>query len=735
MLRSLHALGDDFQMELLGHRDDRLGDFHVPLRGGDVHDERAIHLQRVQRQAPQVGERRIAGAEVVDRQADAQLAEAFEQRDGLVDVVHQRVLGHLQFEEARRQPGLLQRMTDFVDQAGPAEIAGAAVDRHPQPFVAGQVQAAQVAAGASQHPVVELVDHAVGFGQADESVRTEQALGRMAPAHQCLQLVYLAVGEGEDRLVVQLQLVVAQGLAQFLLHLQFLGRPHQQLPAEELRVVAPAGLGLVQGQAGVLQQLLALLAVVRVEADADAGGHHQGAPVQGDGFLHLLHQALREDVRLVVLGEVGEHAELVAGEARHHVAIAQHAADAFGDDLQQLVARVVAEGIVDPLEVIEVEEHHRQALASQATILQVLDEHFVECRAVLQAGQAVVASHLAQRGVGVVELVEQGVDPAVFAEPALPLFLRPCGPDAAGGDGAGEHSGEPAQAQRVGAGLQFQRRAGGYAEHQRGHPGEMHGGDGAGQQQAGDQFHVAVARAAPAAQVGDRGEGGEGGADGDQYRKGEQRWLVVLGGHRAHRRHPGVVHGSDAQADAAGGEQAGQQAEARAGGHVHRQVRGGDGDQQRQAGDHFRHHQRRGDHAAEQRTTAEARDAGEDEGRQGAEEHRGERRIEGDLQGASDRADQLGVVQQADVPLHRPAAPHRHQLGGVERIDHQDQHRQVDEEQADDQHDVGEIPALHTLPSSSLATLLDREPVERDTERDTLCWLIPCPPVLWPGSC
>ncbi len=157
--------------------------------------------------------------------------------------------------------------------------------------------------------------------------------------------------------------------------------------------------------------------------------------------------------------------------------------------------------------------------------------------------------------------------------------------------------------------------------------------------------------------------------------------------------------------------------------------------QQRQAGDHFRHHQRRGDHAAEQRTTAEARDAGEDEGRQGAEEHRGERRIEGDLQGAADRTDQLGVVQQADVPLHRPAAPHRHQLGGVERIDHQDQHRQVDEEQADDQHDVGEIPALHTLPSSSLATLLDGEPVERDTERDTLCWLIPCPPVLWPGSC
>lgn len=99
----------------------------------------------------------------------------------------------------------------------------------------------------------------------------------------------------------------------------------------------------MQGQAGVLQQLLALLAVVRVEADADAGGHHQGAPVQGDGFLHLLHQALREDVRLVVLGEVGEHAELVAGEARHHVAIAQHAADAFGDDLQQLVAGVVAE--------------------------------------------------------------------------------------------------------------------------------------------------------------------------------------------------------------------------------------------------------------------------------------------------------------------------------------------------------------------------------------------------------
>ncbi len=53
--------------------------------------------------------------------------------------------------------------------------------------------------------------------------------------------------------------------------------------------------------------------------------------------------------RDVEIGEVGQqHAELVAAQPRHHVVVAQHGRQARADLLQQLVAEVVAEGVVRP---------------------------------------------------------------------------------------------------------------------------------------------------------------------------------------------------------------------------------------------------------------------------------------------------------------------------------------------------------------------------------------------------
>ena len=61
--------------------------------------------------------------------------------------------------------------------------------------------------------------------------------------------------------------------------------------------------------------------------------------------------------RLVLVGEaVDQDAELVAAEAGDDVAGAQVGAQPRRDRPQQLVAGVVAEAVVDQLEVVEVEE-------------------------------------------------------------------------------------------------------------------------------------------------------------------------------------------------------------------------------------------------------------------------------------------------------------------------------------------------------------------------------------------
>ena len=68
----------------------------------------------------------------------------------------------------------------------------------------------------------------------------------------------------------------------------------------------------------------------------------------------------------LVLDAGAEDGELVAAEARDQVAVAHGAAQPVRDLDQQPVAGLVAEAVVDDLEVVEVEEEDGDALAASA---------------------------------------------------------------------------------------------------------------------------------------------------------------------------------------------------------------------------------------------------------------------------------------------------------------------------------------------------------------------------------
>ena len=55
--------------------------------------------------------------------------------------------------------------------------------------------------------------------------------------------------------------------------------------------------------------------------------------------------------------------EFVAAHPRDGVGLAHQGAQAFGHDLEQLVTRMVSEGVVDRLELVEVEVMHRHHLS------------------------------------------------------------------------------------------------------------------------------------------------------------------------------------------------------------------------------------------------------------------------------------------------------------------------------------------------------------------------------------
>src|SRR5688500_12929588 len=83
-------------------RDDRRDQGHgvrIVLPGGD---ERAVDLEDLYRQLGQIAERRVAGAEVVDGDVDAQAAQGVQLLDVGVDVVHHHAFRELDVDAGRR---------------------------------------------------------------------------------------------------------------------------------------------------------------------------------------------------------------------------------------------------------------------------------------------------------------------------------------------------------------------------------------------------------------------------------------------------------------------------------------------------------------------------------------------------------------------------------------------------------------------------------------------------------
>ena len=122
-----------------------------------------------------------------------------------------------------------------------------------------------------------------------------------------------------------------------------------------------------------------------------------------------------------------QHDELVAAEPRHRVALAQVMAQAPRDVLQQAVAGLVAEAVVDVLEAVEVDEEERELLAAplreRERTLQRVHEH----RAVGQPGELVEVREPADALLGAARLRYVARDAPVAHERAVAIEDRLAG--------------------------------------------------------------------------------------------------------------------------------------------------------------------------------------------------------------------------------------------------------------------------------------------------------------------
>ena len=150
--------------------------------------------------------------------------------------------------------------------------------------------------------------------------------------------------------------------------------------------VPARALGAVERRVGPLEQRLDGVARA-VLGDAEAPGHRADRPV--DGPLHDGPQLLGQPDAPLGRGGWRQHHELLTAPAPHGVGVAEVGLHDARGAHQHLVPGRVAVLVVDPLEVVEVEHHHREGVAVAAGPLQLGGVDGVEAEPVEDPGQRV----------------------------------------------------------------------------------------------------------------------------------------------------------------------------------------------------------------------------------------------------------------------------------------------------------------------------------------------------------
>ena len=344
----LDALGDGRHVERLGQPDDALNDTQAGLAAQHRGHETAVDLERVDGEAMEVAEARIAGPEIVDGDAQAEFLEPVENGGGNLRVADQRALGEFDLDVLRTDGAGGQRVAQIGDHAEVGEAQPREIDAEKRSLAGRQalVDLGQGVEGGGEQPPVEVGDQAAGFGDRDELARRHQAAVGMLPADQRLVSGDAASLEPDDGLHHQPQLASRNAIGELLLELDM---------AAKRRVVAV----VVVGPAGrpVRRRRRANQFLDPAEAFQQQAQEHGG---RGIGGLQLALNLLgrdRENLGLLDRARGGraravvDERHLAENLARaeqpeaHHAAVAQ-AADvdlAAFDDVRRIARRSLAE--------------------------------------------------------------------------------------------------------------------------------------------------------------------------------------------------------------------------------------------------------------------------------------------------------------------------------------------------------------------------------------------------------
>ena len=201
----------------------------------------------------QVAQRGVAGAEIVERRADAGVLQADEDVARARRIVEQRAFGDLGQQPRRVQAGTRQQPGQPGVEIGVAEMQRGDVDGQ---VGVGLGEPGGALAAEREHAPVDRLDHAAFLGDLQERRRAEHAAAGVVPAQQRLVADDLARGQAHHRLEIRLELVLLQRLAQLAFQREHVDRLALHRRVEQHVAFAAERLGAVQRGVGIAQQFL-----------------------------------------------------------------------------------------------------------------------------------------------------------------------------------------------------------------------------------------------------------------------------------------------------------------------------------------------------------------------------------------------------------------------------------------------------------------------------------------------
>src|SRR5664279_5534852 len=206
LVPGFHPFGDDVETEGASEDDEGFDDPFRARAEPDPPGETTVDLQFGDRKVVKVGQRRVPGPEVVDREPDADVVQAAKSRQRRAAGADEGTLDQFEMQPVGAQVVPGKYSLNVFDQLGVVQLTHRQVDADEGVGMSGRERRGPV-----EHPVTDRDDEAGLFGDVEKLVRCPRRVGSARPAQQRFVPADAAGVQIDDRLVVQRERVGGHG--------------------------------------------------------------------------------------------------------------------------------------------------------------------------------------------------------------------------------------------------------------------------------------------------------------------------------------------------------------------------------------------------------------------------------------------------------------------------------------------------------------------------------------------